>query len=73
MISLAAIPSNVFMNLIKNKSLKQKEDQAMKEHIKHDIYMPLKDIHEIVDSVLPNAIIRRHLFWRYSLIWKKEV
>ncbi|WP_371320249.1 class I SAM-dependent methyltransferase [Chengkuizengella axinellae] len=31
------------------------------------------DIHEIVDSILRNAIIRRHLFWRYSLTWKKEV
>ncbi|ARP42725.1 hypothetical protein GTHT12_01174 [Geobacillus thermodenitrificans] len=45
----------------------------MKDHIKHDVYMPLKDIRKIVNSILPNAIIRRHLFWRYSLIWKKEV
>lgn len=73
LVSLVAIPSNIFMNFSKNKVLRKKEDQAMKEHIKHDVYMPLKDIHEIVDSILPNAIIRRHLFWRYSLIWKKEV
>ncbi|MGM7684312.1 hypothetical protein ACSVDA_19450 [Cytobacillus sp. Hm23] len=45
----------------------------MKEHIKKDIYILLKDIHEIVDTILPNAKIRRHLFWRYSISWKKEV
>ncbi|ARA96712.1 hypothetical protein CW755_03785 [Geobacillus thermodenitrificans] len=61
------------MNFIKNKALRQKENRAMKDHIKHDVYMPLKDIRKIVNSILPNAIIRRHLFWRYSLIWKKEV
>lgn len=73
LISLIAIPSNIFMNFIKNKALRQKENRAMKDHIKHDVYMPLKDIRKIVNSILPNAIIRRHLFWRYSLIWKKEV
>lgn len=33
--------------------------------------LPLKQIKEVADTILPGSCLRRHLFWRYSLIWQK--
>jgi ubiquinone/menaquinone biosynthesis C-methylase UbiE len=44
---------------------------AWEAHSKHDHFMTLSQIREISQRVLPGSILRRHLFWRYSLIWRK--
>ncbi len=45
--------------------------QAWREHTQYDSYMKLNEIREVSGSILPEAVIRRHLYWRYSLIWTK--
>jgi hypothetical protein len=35
--------------------------------------MKLEEIRRVADEVLPGAIVRRHLFWRYSLVWRKPM
>ncbi len=44
---------------------------AWDEHGKHDSYLTLKQVRQISAAVIPGAVVRRHLLWRYSLIWKK--
>lgn len=44
---------------------------AWAEHEKHDSYLTLAQVRRICADVLPGAEIKQHLFWRYSLIWKK--
>lgn len=44
---------------------------AYDEHGKTDTYLTLREIKDICGSVLPGAVVRRHLFWRYSIVWKK--
>jgi ubiquinone/menaquinone biosynthesis C-methylase UbiE len=52
-----------------------RQSQAAREawdiHGKHDSYLTLAQIRHISGAVLPHAVVRRHLLWRYSLIWKK--
>jgi len=73
-----ACPINMFMNLIKNGYIHRKFVKADKSkaiwdlHSKVDHYLTLSHIREICDRIIPNARVRRHLFWRYSIICKKR-
>jgi SAM-dependent methyltransferase len=44
---------------------------AWARHIKTDRYLALAETRRIAARVLPGAIVRRHLLWRYSLVWRK--
>jgi len=45
---------------------------AWAAHAQHDSFLRLREIREICRSVLPGAKIRRHLLWRYSIVWHKR-
>lgn len=47
------------------------EQKAWEEHGKTDEYLTLDELQKIAQEKVPNAKIKRHLFWRYSLIWQK--
>ena len=69
----AAVP-NVFMNIIKNGRLIKDDPHSAavwKKHGEHDTYMTLNEIKALTEKHLPNALIRRKLFWRYVLVWTK--
>jgi len=44
---------------------------AWATHEAHDIYPTMKEVRALCAETLPGARIRKHLLWRYSLIWKK--
>jgi SAM-dependent methyltransferase len=44
---------------------------AWAEHGTHEHDPALAEIRRIVRDVLPGAEIRRRLFWRYTLVWRK--
>lgn len=71
----AFIP-NIVMNIIKNGRL-QKDDAHAKEvwerHSKHDTFMTIDEIKSIAEKHIPTAKISRKLFWRYILIWQKQL
>lgn len=46
---------------------------AWAEHERFDSYLKLSEVRAVCRRLLPGARIRRHLFWRYSLVWKKVV
>lgn len=73
LISIAAIPINIITMLIKTGKVKKSEEEikAWNEHVKHDRYMTINEIQKITREIMPNAKLERHLFWRYSLVWKK--
>lgn len=71
--SFAAIP-NFFMNIIKNGGLPNSDPHSKAvwdKHGEHDIYMSLAEIKRLAAKHLPNAFVKRKLFWRYVLIWQK--
>lgn len=71
--TLAAIPANLLLMLVKTGRLSKSREEikAWEEHGKHDTYMTLKDIQRVCREVLPGTVVKRHLFWRYSLYWRK--
>jgi 2-polyprenyl-3-methyl-5-hydroxy-6-metoxy-1,4-benzoquinol methylase len=74
LLSIVAVPINIIMMIIKTgKSKKSKEEiKVWEEHAKHDNYMTIEEINNICEELLPGVRIRRHLFWRYSLVWNKK-
>lgn len=45
---------------------------AYAEHEKTDAYLTLPRLRQACADILPGALLRRHLFWRYSVVWRKE-
>lgn len=70
----AALP-NVIMNLIKNGKLYKDDPHTMevwRKHGEHDSYMTIREVRSLAAQYVPDAIVHRKLFWRYSLIWEKK-
>jgi ubiquinone/menaquinone biosynthesis C-methylase UbiE len=68
-----AYAANIFLSLIKTGPRASREfREAYAEHGKTDTYLTLGQIKEIFADVLPGAVVKRHLFWRYSVVWKKR-
>jgi len=70
-----AIPANLVMLLTRDGRVRSPEAQrlAWAEHGKHDHNLKVSAVRRICCDILPGAIIRKHLFWRYSLVWSKPV
>jgi ubiquinone/menaquinone biosynthesis C-methylase UbiE len=45
--------------------------EAWAEHGKGDSYLTLSETRQLCRRALPGARMRRHLFWRYSIVWTK--
>ncbi len=44
---------------------------AWAEHGRTDRYVRVSDVRQLCRDLLPGAVVRKHLFWRYSLVWRK--
>jgi SAM-dependent methyltransferase len=66
--------ANLLLSAWKLRRLRQAPHvrQAWAEHARHDVYPTLAEIRSTGARLLPGAAVRRHLFWRYSLIWRKS-
>lgn len=71
--NFAVIP-NFFMNIIRNGRFPYSDSHSKavwNKHGEHDTYMALAEIKRLAAKHLPNALVKRKLFWRYVLIWQK--
>jgi ubiquinone/menaquinone biosynthesis C-methylase UbiE len=71
--SALAMPVNLGLKLIRPGQLIAPREvrEAWKEHGRHDVYPSLAQVRQVCEEILPGAKIRKHLLWRYSIIWKK--
>lgn len=46
---------------------------AWSEHGRHESYLALGGVKEMCERYLPSASVRRHLLWRYTVVWDKSV
>jgi SAM-dependent methyltransferase len=46
---------------------------AWAAHEAHDLYPTMRDVHTLCAELLPGAEIRKHLLWRYSIVWQKNL
>ncbi len=68
-----AFPANIFLRLIKSGRLRPPREMraAWTEHGRHDTYLTLSRVREMCAKRMTGAEVRRHLLWRYSIIWEK--
>lgn len=73
LLDLAAVPVSALFKLIKTGRLREAAEvrAAWEAHAVHDVYQPLRVIRQVCAKILPGAEVRRHLLWRYSIVWKK--
>jgi SAM-dependent methyltransferase len=45
--------------------------KAWEQHGKHDHYSTIKQVRALADEILPGSNVKRHLFWRYTLVYQK--
>lgn len=70
----AALP-NLCMNLLKNGRLKEDPHSAAvwEKHGRHDVYLSLREVQRLSESHLHNIFLQRLLYWRYVLVWRKQM
>jgi len=71
--NLVAIPVSVTLRLIHHGRLRPRREvrAAWIAHEAHDLYPTMSEVHALCASLLPGTKIRKHLLWRYSIVWKK--
>lgn len=71
--SALAVPVNATLQLIKTGRIRpsRAEREAWAEHGQRDVYLTLSQVRKICANILPGAQVRKHLLWRYSIIWKQ--
>lgn len=70
---LVAVPLNWWFLKTKNRNIKQSPEAiaAMQEHLRTDEYLTRSQVQKIYTDFLPEVTIKKHLFWRYSVVWQK--
>jgi SAM-dependent methyltransferase len=73
LVSAAALPADVLMRLIRNGRLRESRAarKAWTDHTQHEHFLTLSHIRTVCAKILPGAQVRRHFFWRYSILWEK--
>jgi len=68
-----AYPAAMLLRTIKTGRPKPPRDvrAAYAEHEKTDTYLTLPQLKQACAEILPGALVRRHLLWRYSILWRK--
>ena len=63
------------MRLIHNGRLQPPPEvrKAWEQHGKHDHYSTLKQMRALAGEILPGASVKRHLLWRYTLVYRKPL
>ena len=69
-----AVSVSVSLRLIQQRRLLPNREvrAAWAAHERHDIYPTMKEVRALCAEILPGAQIKKHLLWRYSVVWKKD-
>ena len=72
-LNIVAMGVSVNLRLIHNRRLKPPREvrAAWAAHEQHDSYPKMREIRTLCADILPGARIRKHLLWRYSIIWQR--
>ena len=70
---IIAVPLNWTLQRLRNSQIKRSPEalEAMREHLRTDEYLTLSQVRKIYTNSLGEAKIKKHLFWRYSIVWEK--
>ncbi len=65
------VASNLFKRWHRVPSPTSGESAAWEAHGVHDVYPRLSQVRQFCATQLPGAQVRKHVLWRYSLLWRK--
>ena len=70
--NVTAVGFSGVLRLLHNGRLKPSPEvqAAWDEHGRHDSYLTVSEVKRLCAEILPGATIRKHLFWRYSIVWQ---
>jgi ubiquinone/menaquinone biosynthesis C-methylase UbiE len=73
MLDVIALGVSGGLRLIHNGRLRPPSEvrKAWEQHGKHDSYSTVSDMHALANEILPGSSVRRHLLWRYTLVYQK--
>lgn len=68
-----AVPVSVGLRLLHHRRLllRREERDAWNAHAQHNLYLTMAEVRDLCACVLPGAKIKKHLMWRYSIVWEK--
>ena len=66
-----AVPLNWLFQISKNTHHSPEMTDVMREHLLTDQYLTFSQARQLYTQLLRNAKVKKHLFWRYSMTWKK--
>ena len=71
-INWLSMPASIALQFINTGHVRKSAEEraAWNEHGKHDSYLTLAQIKQKCSNILPGAQVRKHLLWRYSIVWK---
>ena len=72
---LLAVALHNGLNLVKTGKLRKSPQTraAWDQHARTDKYLTVTQVRQSCQSLLPGAKVTKHLLWRYSIVWKKEL
>jgi len=72
-VSLLAVPGSRLLRLRHTGRLAEPAElrRAWREHGRTDRYPTLAEVRAACARALPGARVRRHLLWRYSVVWRR--
>jgi SAM-dependent methyltransferase len=72
-VSLLAVPGSRLLRLGHTGRLTEPPElrRAWEEHGRSDRYLTLAEVRAACARALPGARVRRHLLWRYSIVWRR--
>jgi len=73
MVDAVALGVSSGLRLIHNGRLQPPAEvrKAWEQHGKHDHYSTIKQMRALADEILPGSSVKRHLLWRYTLVYQK--
>jgi SAM-dependent methyltransferase len=73
LVSMLAYPSSIARRYWKTGRVRtpQKVRKAWAEHGRGEVYLTVNEVRKICEQYLPEAHIKRHLLWRYTVVWRK--
>lgn len=72
LLGLVAVPVAALLRLLHTGRLREPPmvRAAWAAHGPHDSYGTLAEVRRACTAVIPGARVRRHLLWRYSIVWR---
>lgn len=71
LVSAAGAAASLITRVVRRVRQSQALCAAWAEHAPLDNYLSIAEVERLCSGLLPRARVRRHLFFRYSLIWEK--